>query len=162
MNASDPQVRSETQVSKMFGFSVSINGNYAIVGAPAEVGSIPRGHGAAYVFHLENGAWVEKQRMEAVYPREYDQFGYSVSISENRIIVGAPWSGTKGSAHIFELTAGIWKRKRILSTFDFIGGLGIRVSIGGEVAAAGSIYDTLPNGYPLASVDSVYVFELKP
>ena len=73
-----------------FGYSVSISGSYAIVGAPYEDTS-GTNSGSAYVFKRDtNGSWNQVPTiLKASNAGETDQFGYSVSISGNYAIVGA-------------------------------------------------------------------------
>ncbi len=66
-----------------FGFSVSIYGNQAVVGA---VWANERG-GSAYVFINQGGTWTTQGKFEGEKPD--DQFGWSVSVYEDTIAVGA-------------------------------------------------------------------------
>lgn len=66
-----------------FGFSVSIYGNQAVVGA---VWANERG-GSAYVFINQGGTWTTQGKFEGEKPD--DQFGWSVSVYEETIAVGA-------------------------------------------------------------------------
>ena len=66
-----------------FGFSVSIYGNQAVVGA---VWANERG-GSAYVFIKQGETWTTQGKFEGEKPD--DQFGWSVSIYEETIAVGA-------------------------------------------------------------------------
>ncbi|MFK7947394.1 MAG: fibronectin type III domain-containing protein, partial [Saprospiraceae bacterium] len=95
---------SDAAANDEFGRSVSISGDRAIVGARYndDNGS---NSGSAYIFELQNGTWVETQKLLASDAATYDYFGLSVSISGDRAIVGAPYNddnGSKsGSAYIF-------------------------------------------------------------
>jgi len=77
-----------------FGQSVAIDGNYAIVGSNWEDGSnnnIGDG-GAAYIFERNNaGGWAQIKILRASNIAATHQFGFSVAISGNNAIVGAPW-----------------------------------------------------------------------
>ena len=85
-----------------FGFSVSISGEVAIVGAP--------GHNQAYVFHYNGSSWVQKLKLFASDRSEGDGFGTSVSISGDVALVGAPWDDdngdASGSAYVFTISGG--------------------------------------------------------
>ncbi|MBN1599168.1 MAG: T9SS type A sorting domain-containing protein [Bacteroidales bacterium] len=86
-----------------FGMAVDISGNYAIVGAPYESTNEQGAYykseaGSAYIF-VKNiyGNWVETQKIAGnengtleAYRTAGDHFGWSVSISGNEVIVGAP------------------------------------------------------------------------
>ncbi len=78
-----------------FGTSVSINGNYALVGASNAYDLASTNTGAAYVFKKPTGGWpaTTLPHTAILYPHDGsagDNFGYSVSISTQRAIVGAP------------------------------------------------------------------------
>ena len=112
-------VASDRGSDDRFGISVSISGDYIIVGANQEdhdaSGSSPAaGAGSAYIFELDTstGKWQETQKIVASDRASSDEFGYSVSISGKYAIVGAyreeqDASGSNttsdaGSAYIFE------------------------------------------------------------
>ena len=90
------------------GLSVSISGNVAVMGCPGYiVNSI--GAGGAFIFTSgDAGAtWNEKQVLTLSNPALGDNFGYSVSISGNNVLVGAQLrevgtSSNAGAAYIFQ------------------------------------------------------------
>ena len=98
-----------TSAGDAFGWSVAIDGNYAIVGAYTEDDASGSNSGKAYIFDVTTG----QLKMMLDNPNAYgtsvsDSFGYSVAISGNYAIVGAQLedeaSGTNsGKAYIFEL-----------------------------------------------------------
>ena len=98
-----------TSASDSFGWSVAIDGNYAIVSAYLEDDASGTDSGKAYIFDVTTGQL--KWTLDNPNPygsSETDQFGYSVAISGNYAIVGAQLedeaSGTNsGKAYIFEL-----------------------------------------------------------
>ena len=93
-----------------FGYSVSVLGNVAIVGAYY---SDNDGPGSAYVYvkDVSTGGWNETAKIIASDGAPYDQFGYSVSISGNTVIVGTDRDDDKGpssgSAYVFEASSSI-------------------------------------------------------
>lgn len=89
-----------------FGYSVSIFGDAVGVGARDDSDN-GASSGSAYVF-MENaqGSWNQKNKLTAFDGSADDQFGTSVSISVDRLIVGAPSSTNSageyaGSAYVF-------------------------------------------------------------
>jgi hypothetical protein len=99
---------SDGAVSDQFGYSVSISGDTAIVGAylDDDAGS---GSGSAYIFeNVSSGgsAQTESAKLTASDGATEDYFGYSVSIDGDTAIVGAPYDddagSASGSAYIFE------------------------------------------------------------
>ncbi|MCB0278999.1 MAG: hypothetical protein KDD94_05830, partial [Calditrichaeota bacterium] len=96
-----------------FGYSVSISGDLAVIGAENDLDH-PNGEttkGTAYVFRLDPNInqWVENQKIGAT--QSTRDFGCSVSIYENNILIGADgetFSGlapTSGAAYFFELNS---------------------------------------------------------
>lgn len=141
-----------------FGFSVAINGNVAIVGSYLAEAYNKANAGAAYIFALENGEWVQKQKLQPTELEANDYFGYSVSVSGDMIIVGAYLSKAVGKAYagavyVFQKdTDGVWKQKQKLQPSDLNSSdkFGAVVSINGNLAIVGTekdfatIYDVVP------------------
>ena len=79
--------KSGAKASDHFGCSVSLSGNNAIIGAYYGLSNT----GAAYFYEsIENGSWILKDVKSGVSAN--DQFGHSVSISNDNALVGAPYS----------------------------------------------------------------------
>lgn len=93
-----------------FGSSVSISGDYIIVGVPNDDDDNGRNTGSGYIFKREGTSWTQQAKLTA-FDRTYDYFfGTSVSISGDYIIVGAPGGTgpTCGSAYIFKRGSTSW------------------------------------------------------
>jgi hypothetical protein len=75
----------------VYGLSVAISGDYAVVGAPQETVSGTSFAGAAYVYYYDSvsGTWGGEIKLTALTSVENARFGYSVAISGYYIIVGA-------------------------------------------------------------------------
>jgi hypothetical protein len=140
-----------------FGFSVSISGDYCIVGARFD-GQDSGGCGAAYMFKRQNGLWTEQQKLV---PSDCDsggQFGVSVSIAGEYVVVGAHYDDDEsGSAYVFDLIEGVWVERRKLTASDGALGdhFGRSVCISGPYAIVGA-----PSRHePARESGSAYVFE---
>ncbi|MBK8503266.1 MAG: FG-GAP repeat protein [Saprospiraceae bacterium] len=98
----------------LFGYTVAIDGNYAIVGAPLQGGFGTQNAGAAYVFQLRGGSWVYMAKLTPPWGGSFgDQFGTSVDISGNYAIVGAPRSdhsnkSDAGVAYVYATNGTQW------------------------------------------------------
>ncbi|MCB9291430.1 MAG: T9SS type A sorting domain-containing protein, partial [Lewinellaceae bacterium] len=116
------------------------------------------GVGAAYFFHLEGTSWVQKQKVaptdrNGIMDIEAGWFGYSVSISGGRAIVGAwnPFNNTVGAAYLYQLEAGIWVEKKRVTSADWnflspaSSEFGTSVSISGDKAIIGARKDPVSN-----------------
>jgi hypothetical protein len=87
-----------------FGYSVSISGDAAVIGAHGGDDSGDNS-GSAYVFRHDGSGWVEEAKLLASDGAEDDRFGRSVSISEDTAVIGVPQDRDNGwysgSAYIF-------------------------------------------------------------
>ena len=73
-----------------YGYSVAVDGDIAVVGAPAIDGE---GVGAAYILYRNLGgenAWGLKKKLTPSDGLPGDMYGYSVGISGNAVFIGAP------------------------------------------------------------------------
>jgi hypothetical protein len=131
-----------------FGVSVSISGDYAIIGA---FGDDLRG--SAYVFVRSGSSWLQEAKLVASDSSMDDMFGYSVSISGDYAIIGAFGDDSRGSAYIFVRSGSSWLQEAKLVASDGGDGdfFGFSVSISGDYAIIGAEYDDLGRG-------SAYVF----
>ena len=93
-------------VSDRYGNSVAISGNTIVVGAQEDVTAAGINAGSAYVFTRSGGTWIQQDHLFADDAVDFDQFGNSVAISGDTIVVGAEnddisaWS-SPGSAYVF-------------------------------------------------------------
>ena len=71
-----------------FGFAVALNGDTLVVGAPFD-GSQGPITGTAYVFDRQGTNWTFRQRLDAHDAAAGDQFGFSLAMDGERIVVGA-------------------------------------------------------------------------
>src|SRR5690606_33556750 len=69
-----------------FGASVAVDGDYALVGAPAH-GS---GAGAVYVFQRAGNAWTQQAKLVPSGGAAGEGFGVAVAIEGSRALIGAP------------------------------------------------------------------------
>jgi len=126
-----------------FGFSVSLSGDTALVGAPSDddAGSLS---GSAYVFRDVGGAWPKIAKLTADDAPMFDRFAESVSLSGHTALVGAPLdddAGTlSGSAYVFREVGGVWQQIAKLTADDAADGdeFGVSVSLSGDTALVGA------------------------
>ena len=150
----------DTEAEDYFGHSVSISGDYAIVGAYLD-DDVASDSGAAYVFRKTASDWDSITKLKPQNAAINDKFGWSVAISGDYAIVSALTNidmGTSpGSAYIFRrIGLNSWDEGFEITApdgaeFDFFGNA---VSISGNYAIVGSFFDT-PNG-PRSG--SAYIF----
>lgn len=92
--------------SANFGLSSAIDGNLLVVSAPlnsfdVQGASRKNFSGAVYIFELENGLWVQKQKIVAPDREANDLFGCSVALKSNQLFVSAHKKGN-GKVYLFE------------------------------------------------------------
>lgn len=138
-----------------FGWSVSISGNYAIVGAynDYEEGQDLGGRGAAYIFHREGSTWTQQQKLIASDAEKLDWFGYSVNISGDYAIVGAygedGGGSNSGAAYIFLRDGTTWTQQQKLMASDATASrkFGMFVGISGNNAIVADSRNSEPSAY---------------
>lgn len=156
---------SDSAQSDFFGWSVSISGDYAVVGSPDD-DDLGSSSGSAYVFARHQGGpnqWGEVTKLIASDGAMADEFGIAVSISGDNIVVGAyldddNGSGS-GSAYVFARDEGgpdLWGEAAKLTASD--GGgfdqFGESVAISGDHIVVGAQMDNNPG----TNNGSAYVF----
>jgi hypothetical protein len=93
----------------LFGSSVAISGDSLVVGARCGNNPNPISRtGTANVFERQGNDWFETEFLRPPDGSAWDQFGSSVAVSGQIVVVGAPYNGTCGAAYVFEETAGNW------------------------------------------------------
>jgi len=137
------------------GKSVAIWDDYAVVGSPSDTAN-GFNSGTAYIYMRENGTWKQKARLAPSNGAASDQFGYSVDIHENTVVIGAPGKTISGSVYrgrvyVFKRNGHVWQQIAGIQSNDGIAGdeFGTSVSIYGNTLAVGSPYN---------STGSVYIF----
>ncbi len=143
-----------------FGFSLNLSDDRALVGAFLyNDGSNTTG--AAYVYDFDGVNWNETQKLVAEDAAHNSYFGWSVSVSGDRALIGAQRdqgnTSFSGSAYVFALDGGVWSQQQKLTAADMPSGgqFGAAVSLSGTRALIGARRDN-DNG---PSSGSVYVYE---
>ena len=119
-----------------FGFEVALDGERALVGAPAHLA--PGFKGAAYVFERDGGTWTLHSKLSH-FGAEGRKFGRSVEIDGARIAVGAVGPAAPGAVFTFELVADQWiPRTRLAAPSPLIGDqFGFSLALDGALLAVG-------------------------
>lgn len=144
-----------------FGYSVSISGDYAIIGA---YGKSYHGEksGAAYIFKRIGRRWRQFIKLVPYDGAKNDYFGRSVSISGQYAIVGAigkdDFGKDAGAAYIFKRSGYYWYRykKIIPNNLSHNYCFGTSVNISNNLAIVGALGDNM-NGI---RTGAAYVYQL--
>jgi len=165
---------SNTGSEDWFGHSVTISGDTIAVGAHFEdsgttgVNSTPdegaKNSGAAYVFVRSGTSWSQQAYLKASNTGAGDEFGYSVAVSGDTVVVGANWEDSSttgvnstpddgasdsGAAYVFFRSGTSWSQQAYLKasntgTEDYFG-WSVAVS-GDTVVVAASNEDSSTTG----------------
>ncbi len=151
---------SNPDISDLAGRSVAISGNTIVVGAYNEDsnGSSPNDNsaanaGAAYVFVRNGTSWSQQAYLKASNVTAGDEFGRSVAITGNTIVVGAPYEDSSsaanpdnnsftdaGAAYVFTRSGTNWTQRAYLKASNVAPGaqFGYAVAIAGNSLAVGA------------------------
>jgi hypothetical protein len=158
---------SNTDGDDWFGWSVSVSGETMVIAACAEdsnatgvngdqTNNSASRAGAAYVFVRRAGTWTQQAYLKASNTDQYDEFGRSVSISGDTVVVGAYYEKSNatgvngdqtnnsasraGAAYVFVRRAGTWTQQAYLkaSNTGHRDKFGLPVSISGDTVVVGA------------------------
>lgn len=146
---------SDGATENSFGCSVSISGDYAVVGA---MGNDENGThaGAAYIFHRSGTIWSQQAKLLASDGVAHDIFGKSVAIFGDYAIISAGSVSSNGFCYIYKRSGSTWTEQAKLTASDGATDnyFGYSVSICGDYAVISAFSDD-DNGI---SSGSAYVF----
>ena len=138
-----------------FGISVALSGDTALVGAYWDDVGANSDQGSAYVFTRSGTTWSEQQQLTASGGAAGDEFGYSVALSGDTALLGAPRDDIgantyQGSAYVFTRSGTTWtEQAQLTATGGAAGDLfGYSVALSGETALVGAYWDDVgANGH---------------
>lgn len=156
---------SNTGAGDQLGYSIALDGDTLVVGAPTEAGSgtgVNPAHnngasnsGAAYVFVRNGSTWTQQAYLKASNTSAGDWFGYSVALAGNTLAVGAPFEdgsatgvngadddGTlaAGAVYVFTRSGTIWNQQAYIkaSNTGADDQFGRSVALSGETLVVGA------------------------
>jgi hypothetical protein len=152
---------SSARSNTRFGWSVAVSGDTAVIGAylddtrvsPSTIGS---DYGAAYVFVRSGVTWSQQAYLGASQFSVTDYFGYSVAVSGDTVVVGAPnedstttginstgneSASNAGAAYVFVRSGTTWSQQAYLKASQVTAGdnFGWSVAVSGDTVAVGAI-----------------------
>ena len=154
------QAQKETGLrGSFFGSSVALDAQTALIGAPSGNG----GAGAAYVYLEGAGAWSLQGMLTVVGGTIGDQFGQSVDVSGDHLVVGAPgFSAARRGVHLHAVGRGSWTQDTLRLDLGTSGNprdyFGFDVALDGEEIVIGAWGRTFTHG---ANEGAAYAFGLK-
>jgi hypothetical protein len=158
---------SNTGSDDQFGNSVAVSGNTVVIGAPYEASaatgvggdqadnSAPFS-GATYVFSRRGSTWTQQAYLKASNTGWNDEFGRSVAVSGDTVVIGAPYEdsnatsvngnqgdnslGFAGAAYVFTRSGSTWTQQAYLKASNTGAGdvFGSKVAVSGDTAVIGA------------------------
>ncbi len=135
-----PLLATDTGADDQYGYSVAIDGNVAVVGAPYHTHE-HFWQGAAYVFRFDGKSWTQEQELLASDASSGHFFGWSVAIDGDVIVVGARTANAGGgAAYVFRHNGSTWGEEDVLTVPDpqLLDFFGNSVDIDGQVILVGA------------------------
>ena len=165
----------QVQYGDQFGWSVSLAGDYLAVGAYGDNGASGSDTGAVYVFKRTGTVWTLQQEIIDQSSgfnnlRSGDYFGRSVSLTSDRLAVGAYGDDTGGSGagtvYVFKRTGTVWALEEEIADGEILNGtafnnlrsydyFGYSVSLTSDRLAVGAYGDDTGG----SGAGTVYVFK---
>ncbi len=137
------------QTSDEFGFSVALDGNTAVIGAPHS-NSLA---GAAYVFARSGTSWRQQTVLTATDGGSFDDFGAAVGLNGGIAAIGARNHLARGAVYVFVQNGTTWPQQAKLTASD--GALqdefGDAIAVSGATVLVGSYNN-------LAGLGAAYAF----
>jgi hypothetical protein len=149
-----------------FGYSVAVSGDTVVVGAYLEDSNstgvngadnnLAADSGAAYIFTRSGGIWNQQAYLKASNTDPADNFGFSVAVSGDTVVVGAIEEDsnttgingdqadnslfTAGAAYVFGRSGTVWSQQAYLKASNTDGGdgLGRSVAVSGDTIVVGA------------------------
>jgi hypothetical protein len=161
---------SNTGADDYFGYAVAVDGDTVVVGAPYEASNATGVNGnqadnsaysagAAYVFTRSGGVWSQQAYLKASNTEAWDNFGTSVAVSGDTLVVEAPYeasnatgvngdqtdnsAGSSGAAYVFTRSGGVWSQQAYLkaSNTEANDYFGYAVAVDGDTVVVGAPYE---------------------
>jgi hypothetical protein len=114
-------VASDGAAGNMFGRSVAVSGDIAVVGASQK--------SSAYVFGRRGTDWSQQAKWTSTSGAVADQFGWSVSVKGDVAAVSAALEGTGAVYQFFQTQPGTWTQQAKFVGSDAVAGDGFGVSL---------------------------------
>ncbi|MGI8601672.1 MAG: hypothetical protein ACR2OZ_01600 [Verrucomicrobiales bacterium] len=163
---------SNTGAADAFGFSVALSGDTAVVGAPwedsrafgvnhaAQSDNSAAESGAAYVFVRSGTTWSQQAYLKASNTGDDDQFGYSVAVSGDTVLIGAIHERSSaigvngdqsnnsaffaGAAYVFVRSGATWAQQAYLKASNTASGarFGSSVAVSGGAVIVGAVFES--------------------
>lgn len=149
-------IADDSPSAAFFGSSIAMAQDTIVVGARYAYIGANNNQGSAYVFIRSGTTWIQQAKLVASDGIANQEFGASVAIDGDTIVVGAPFGNT-GLAYVFVRSGSKWIQQQKLIANDGSGGdlFGSAVTISGNTIITGSPYNSAGSSFPQGAA---YVF----
>jgi len=155
----DKLTASDAAAGDLFGLSISLSGDTALIGAVFH-DDVLFNSGSAYVFvrndddSSDDGIWIQEDKLLASDAASFSGFGFRVSLSGDTALIGA--FAVSAAAYLFVRDDGMWSEEAKLTASDADAReFGRSVSIDGDRALVGDRANIANGGFSGAA----YIFE---
>ena len=134
-----------------FGYDVVLEGDTLVVGAPRH---LTNDLGSALVFERSLSTWSFVTELSMPNTSGADQFGHSLALEGDVLVVGAPDdANARGACHVFRHLGGAWSFEQTLTGSTSVHGdyVGFTVALSGDTLALGGYFIT-------SNMGAVFVF----
>jgi hypothetical protein len=125
-----------------FGEAVALDGDTALIGAPADDVGANANQGSAYVFTRNGALWGARQKLTAGNGAANDFFGNAVALSGETALIGAclRFVDDLGLVYVFERGASGWTETNSIGSIHRGAGahFGVSVALDGDIAVIGA------------------------
>jgi trimeric autotransporter adhesin len=160
---------SNAGAADQFGRSVAVSGNTIVVGAyqedskTASTDNLASNSGAAYLFVRGSTKWTEDSILKPSNTAASDNFGISVAIDEDALVIGASGKANKtGTAYTYSRVADEWTEDAILTAdpaSNAADNFGAAVAISFDTSVVGAFGEKEVGSPALTLAGAVYAFE---
>ncbi len=153
-------IANDGSISDWFGWSVRIDNNFIAIGAPLDDENPVESLGSVYLFKRDLGIWAGIQKLKPSNLSDINgyQFGTSIALLSNTLVVGAPSARTSGSqatgaVFVFNFDGNNWiESQKLLGTNTYpTDEFGTSVALSQDDIFVGEYHESLHIG-------AVYVF----
>jgi FG-GAP repeat len=130
----------------VFGYSVALDGDTVVVGAPGRDHGVFAAYGAAYVFTRTGTTWTQRARLLHADGFTSDNFGLAVAVHGNTIVVSTNrhdvgLTRNQGAAWVYSRSGNNWiqQAKLIASDAAEFADFGASVDVDGSTIVVGSL-----------------------
>jgi hypothetical protein len=140
----------------MFGSSVTINNEYAIIGAPTDNDKGPYA-GAVYIYKKTDTGWIKESKITGSNIKTLHKFGYSLDLKDDILVVGC---ASSKNVYLFRNLNGNWVEISSINnpTQKEASAFGSSVATNGKYLIINEIYENFDS---IKSCGAVYVYKIK-